>query len=255
MDTKGYGVSLMELFRLLMKKIRVIIAVVIACVIVMEIVTPRGSTYYQCTAIMIIEPNTRITTIVTNAEGSANSLLGSDLTMEQNVENNDVNYRIETGAQLASVCSAVMKSDMILQPIVEDLGLSRTTENLANDIEVESIEDSQMMQIKVKASSGEEAKEICERLIADSKDMILKLTDAATYEEAYAPKASEKSMPSGKLKSAIMGLFLGLVLSVAGIIIQYMLDDHVRTEKDIVYGLDMRVLGVIPAETEGKKQK
>lgn len=56
MDTKGYGVSLMELFRLLMKKIRVIIAVVIACVIVMEIVTPRGSTYYQCTAIMIIEP-------------------------------------------------------------------------------------------------------------------------------------------------------------------------------------------------------
>ena len=45
MDTKGYGVSLMELFRLLMKKIRVIIAVVIACVIVMEIVTPRGSTY------------------------------------------------------------------------------------------------------------------------------------------------------------------------------------------------------------------
>ena len=136
MDTKGYGVSLMELFRLLMKKIRVIIAVVIACVIVMEIVTPRGSTYYQCTAIMII---------VTDAEGSANSLLGSDLTMEQNVENNDVNYRIETGVQLASVCSAVMKSDMILQPIVEDLGLSRTTENLANDIEVESIEDSQMM--------------------------------------------------------------------------------------------------------------
>ena len=62
-------------------------------------------------------------------------------------------------------------------------------------------------------------------------------------------------MPSGKLKSAIMGLFLGLVLSVAGIIIQYMLDDHVRTEKDIVYGLDMRVLGVIPAETEEKKQK
>ena len=162
-----------------------------------------------------------------------------------------MNYRIETGVQLASVCSAVMKSDMILQPIVEDLGLSRTTENLANDIEVESIEDSQMMQIKVKASSGEEAKEICERLIADSKDMILKLTDAATYEEAYAPK----SMPSGKLKSAIMGLLLGLVLSVAGIIIQYMLDDHVRTEKDIVYGLDMRVLGVIPAETEGKKQK
>lgn len=252
MDTKGYGVSLMELFRLLMKKIRVIIAVVIACVIVMEIVTPRGSTYYQCTAIMIIEPNTRTTTIVTDAEGSANSLLGSDLTMEQNVENNDVNYRIETGVQLASVCSAVMKSDMILQPIVEDLGLSRTTENLANDIEVESIEDSQMMQIKVKASSGEEAKEICERLIADSKDMILKLTDAATYEEAYAPKTSEKS---SKLKSAIMGLFLGLVLSVAGIIIQYMLDDHVRTEKDIVYGLDMRVLGVIPAETEEKKQK
>ena len=111
------------------------------------------------------------------------------------------------------------------------------------------------MQIKVKASSGEEAKKICERLIADSKDMILKLTDAATYEEAYAPKTAEKSMPSGKLKSAIMGLFLGLVLSVAGIIIQYMLDDHVRTEKDIVYGLDMRVLGVIPAETEGKKQK
>ena len=158
MDTKGYGVSLMELFRLLMKKIRVIIAVVIACVIVMEIVTPRGSTYYQCTAIMIIEPNTRTTTIVTDAEGSANSLLGSGLTMEQNVENNDVNYRIETGVQLASVCSAVMKSDMILQPIVDDLGLSRTTENLANDIEVESIEDSQMMQIKVKASSGEEAK-------------------------------------------------------------------------------------------------
>ena len=84
---------------------------------------------------------------------------------------------------------------------------------------------------------------------------LAKLTDAATYEEGYAPKTSEKSMPSGKLKSAIMGLFLGLVLSVAGIIIQYMLDDHVRTEKDIVYGLDMRVLGVIPAETEGKKQK
>ena len=136
MDTKGYDVSLMELFRLLMKKIRVIIAVVIACVIVMEIVTPRSSTYYQCTAIMIIEPNTRT------------SLLGSDLTMEQNVENNDVNYRIETGVQLASVCSAVMKSDMILQPIVEDLGLSRTTENLANDIEVESIEDSQRKQKK-----------------------------------------------------------------------------------------------------------
>ena len=47
MDTKGYGVSLMELFRLLMKKIRVIIAVVIACVIVTEVVTPQGSTYIR----------------------------------------------------------------------------------------------------------------------------------------------------------------------------------------------------------------
>ena len=86
--------------------------------------------------------------------------------------------------------------------------------------------------------------------------MILKLTDAATYEEAYAPRTSEKSMPSGKLKSAIMGLFLGLVLSVAGIIIQYMLDDHVRTEeKDIVYGLDMRVLGRHPGGNGGKAER
>lgn len=254
MDTKGYGVSLMELFRLLMKKIRVIIAMMVVCVIVMEAVTLLGGTY-QSTAIMVIEPKANSSTTVTDAKGSVNSLLGSDLTMEQNVESNDVNYRITTGARLASVCSAVMKSDMILQPIVEDLGLSRTAEDLANDIDVESIEDSQMMQIKVKAGTGEEAKAICERLIADSKDMILKLTDAATYEEAYAPQAPKKPMSSGKLKSAIMGLFLGLVLSVAGIIIQYMLDDHVRTEKTIVYDLDMKVLGVIPAETEGKKQK
>ena len=239
----------MGLFRLLMKKIRVIRAAMSVCGIVMEAATLLGGTY-QSTAIMIIEPNASTSTTVTDAKGSVNSLLGSDLTMEQNVESNDVNYRITTGARLASVCSAVMKSDMILQPIVEELGLSRTAEELANDIEVESIEDSQMMQL-----TGEEAKAICERLIADSKDMILKLTDAATYEEAYAPQAPEKPMSSGKMKSAIMGLFLGLVLSVAGIIIQYMLDDHVRTEKAIVYDLDMKVLGVIPAETEGKKQK
>ena len=254
MNTKEYGVSLMELFGILMKRIHIIIVTVVGCVVVMEAVTFWGATY-QSTAIMVIEPSTSSLSTTTEARGNANSLIGSELTMEQNVQNNDVNYRLTTGAKIASVCSAVMKSDMILQPIVEELNLQCSAEALADNIDVESIENSQMLQITVRASNGEEAKKICEHLIKNSEDMILKLTDAGSYEEVYAPQSSTKPISSGKMKSAIIGLLLGVVLSVAGIIVMNMLDDHVRTEKAIVYDLGMNVLGVIPVETKGKSKR
>lgn len=251
MNTKRYGVSLMELLGILMKKIYIIIVTIVGCVIVMETVTFLKTTY-QSTAIMVIEPSTKSLSTMTEAKGNVNSFIGSDLTMEQNVQNNDVNYRFTMGPKIASVCSAVMKSDMILQPIVEKLGLQCSAEVLANNIDVESIENSQMLRITVRASTGDEAQKICEYLIKNSKDMILKLTDAISYEEVYMPKSSTK-ISSGKMKSAIIGLLLGAVLSIVGIIVMYMLDDHVRTEKEIVYELEMNVLGVIPVETKGRK--
>lgn len=255
MDTKRYGVSLLELFMILLKRKFIIIATVVGCVMAVEItIFMRGDTY-QSSVIMIIEPSVNSSITTTNANGEINSLIGSDLTVEQKVQNNDVNYRITTGARLVSVCSAVMHSDMVLQPIIDELNLQCTTEDLADNIDVESLENSQMLQITVEATTSEKAEQICERLIIDSKTMILKLTDASSYEKIYSQQKSMNLTSVEKVKGAVIGAFLGMVLSVTGCIILYMLDDYIRTESAVVYCLDVKILGVIPREMEEKNGK
>ena len=58
---------------------------------------------------------------------------------------------------------------------------------------------------------------------------------------------------SNTKKNALIFAVLGFVLSVVVVIVRRLTDDTVRTGSDIVNGLGMEVLGVIPTE-EGKRR-
>src|SRR5699024_11711573 len=111
-------ISLVELFDILKKHIRVIIlttvlTVVIATIYTFDLETPK----YQSSTEMLVSHSSVSTT--------------------QNVTQQDIN----TSIQLINTYSDIIRNDVILDPVIEELDLEMTTKELRENISVQTEKD------------------------------------------------------------------------------------------------------------------
>ena len=173
----------------------------------------------------------------------------------QDVNANVTSDQINSATKLVSTYSIIIKSDTVLQQVIDNLGLNLTYAKLNKRVTVAAVDDTQVMKITVQSDSPEWARQVCEQIITVAPDVIKEAVEAGSVKViSNASLATEPVSPNIE-KNTMLAAAVGFVLVIGIIVLQVLLDNKINTEEDVTKYLDMTVLGVIPQYDQGGKKE
>ncbi|WP_461207727.1 YveK family protein [Clostridium sp. DL1XJH146] len=216
--------DLRELFGILRKRIKLILAItllatMISAIISFFVLTP----VYESKMSVIIGKQT--------TAGKVEDYTYSDVTMYQ---------------KLVKTYAVIAESKNVAEKALKWGAFDLEVNELVSKIKVSPQSDTQIMDISIQSTDPEEAKELVSAVtvafIERAKEVIPN-GSVEILDEAKVPK--NPISPNKKLNVAI-AFFLGLMVSVGIVFVLEYLDNTVKTKEDIQKLLDIPVIGVIP---------
>lgn len=153
---------------------------------------------------------------------------------------------LQAGSTLTKDYKELVKSRPVLEEVLAETGIDVELKDLEEQITVEVPTDTRIVSITVEDKDPYEARIIADSVrIAASKHIqeVMNTEAVNVVEEASLP--IEKSSPS-ILKNTAIGYAVGLFLAIAIVIINYIMDDTIKTPDDVEKFLGVSVLGSIP---------
>ena len=173
----------------------------------------------------------------------------------QDVTSNVTSDQINSATKLVATYSIIIKSDTVLQQVIENLGLGMTYSELNSRVSVQAVDDTQVMKITVNSTSPEWAQTVCDEILAVSPDIIKEAVEAGSVKVISKASLNPNPVSPNVKKNTALGAMVGLVLALGVIVLQVILDNKINTEEDVTKYLDMTVLGVIPQYDQGGKKE
>lgn len=166
---------------------------------------------------------------------------------------------LQIGRQLTVDFETLATSRPVVEKVIEDLNLDATYESLVGTITVSNPEDTQILKLSVTNPDPKLACDISNAMAEATAERIAEvmLTDKpSTVEDAVIPK--NPVSPNVK-KNTLIGGLAGMFLVMAIILLNYLLDDRIKTEEDVWKYLELNTLASIPInkanDTEKQKKR
>ena len=172
----------------------------------------------------------------------------------QDITSNVTSDQINSATKLVSTYSIILKSDTVLNQVIQNLGLSLDYQHLAERVTVSAVDDTQVMKVTVTSDNPEWARQVCEQITQISPDVILEAVEAGSVKVISNASISPEPVSPNVSRNTALGAVAGLVISVGIVFLMVLLDNKINNEEDVSKYLDLTVVGVIP-EYEGGKKK
>ena len=165
------------------------------------------------------------------------------------------NDQITSAQKLVDTYAIIIRSQPVLEPVIQNLNLPMDVEKLAKKVTVTSVNDTQVMQIAVQSKDPQQALQIVEQIVNTCPSIIIDAVKAGsvkTIEPAHLK--SEPVAPHTNLYTVVAAL-LCMFAVMAFVLIRFMTDNTYKSETDLRNDLELPVLGVIPDYDYCLKQK
>lgn len=162
---------------------------------------------------------------------------------------------LQTSTQLTKNYTPLIKSRDVLEKVIETCGLNESYESLASRVKVGTVNDTNLIAITVTDPDPGMAQLLAKEVRIEASDHIEKVMEvqAANLEtEANYPK--RPSGPNAR-KWAMIGALLGVFACAAILVIQYLLDDSIKSAEDVERYLGLSTLAMIPVSEQNDKHK
>ncbi|GAA0469235.1 YveK family protein [Alkalibacillus silvisoli] len=217
-------ISLQEIWQILMKRIKMIIAITILAIITSFVLTSFFMTPQY-------EANTQF--IVNQSNNQA----------EQQITQGD----IRTNVELINTYNVIIQSPAILSEVIDELGLTLTASQLANRIDVNNADNSQVVNVAVTGPDHDQAVNIANTTVdvfMTNVPEYMNVDNVSVLSEAIYQADPSPVSPNTTLNMAI-AMVLGLMVGVGLAFLLEYLDTTIKTEEDIEKALDLPVMGII----------
>ena len=188
-------------------------------------------------------------------------LVGTESTnnTENQVTESITTTDITINSKLVSTYSELVKSKSILGEVISNLGIDIDEEELRKNIEVTSVEDTELIEISVSDENPTYAAKVANEIANVFREKIA--GEIYKINNVYiVDQAEVESEPSNvnHVKDVAIFAFIGVVVAVMYVLIANMLDTTVKTQEDIEKMIKIPVLACIPVydmEMEKLKKK
>lgn len=220
-------ISLVELFSILKKHIRLIIlttvlTTVIAAIYTLFLATPK----FQSSTEMLVSHSADNTT--------------------QNFTQQDIN----TSIQLINTYSDIIRNDVILDPVIEELNLGITTSQLRENVSIQTENNSQVFSIQVQDENPYQASEIANTTASYFQEEIFDImnVDNVTIISTATPNVNPVS--PNNILNVIIGVLLGGMIGIGIVFIYELTDNSVKSVEYIEEATGWHSLGQVTVFTE-----
>lgn len=215
-------IDLLEIFRLLWSHVLQIVAVGIAAAVVCLLVctfalTPR----YQASVNMIV--NTRQDTTTT-------------------VSNDNIN----SAKSMVDTYAIVIKSNIVLNQVIDKLDLNMSYKALASSITVGSVNSTQIMAITVTNTDPELAGKIAQTIAEVAPEVIVEKVEAGSCKAVSDVEINTTPVYPQTKKMTMLSALAGIVVMCGLFILDHLLHNYIVDDEDIQNKLGLPVLGFIP---------
>ena len=153
---------------------------------------------------------------------------------------------LQIGSYLASDFIEVFNTWEVHEMVIKNLGLHYSYSQLRNMLTIENPNNTRILTITVVSSSAKEAAAIANEYASVANKFIAETM--ATEEPNIMSTALVPTSPSSPniTRNILLGLVAGLALAAAGITIQFVSDDKIKSSEDVLRYTGLSVLAIIP---------
>ena len=165
-----------------------------------------------------------------------------------------------TQSQMLSYAQLV-EGSLVLQPVIDELGLADSVDTLAERVTAESPEETVLITISVTDPQAQGAAETADAIASSLATVVAELerpsggepspVQISTVREAQAP---ESPVTPRTTLNVALGLALGLLIGVGIAVLRATLDTRVRSDEDVRALTDAPLLGTIAFDEEAVSQ-
>ena len=162
---------------------------------------------------------------------------------------------LQIGSYLTNDYTEVFETWEVHEIVRQNLGLTYTRDELSGMLSIRNPSDTRVLYITISSDDPSEAAMIANEYASVARQYISStmLTDAPSeFSEALVPEYPVG--PRKKLNVAI-GFILGAMLVAAVVVVQFLLDDKIRTADDIRRYTCLPTLAIVPDDDEANLKK
>lgn len=177
-------------------------------------------------------------------ESSTEIIVNKSEMSEQNV----INLQdVQTNLQLVDTYNVIITSPRIVDQVIKNLDLPYTTEELTEKIQVNALDNSQVISIKVQDESQKQAVAIANTTAEVFQEEVVDIMNVDNVQilNAAQVKAEAGPVKPRKLLNVAIAFVVGAMTAVGIAFLLEYLDNTFKTEKDIEQVLELPVLGTI----------
>jgi capsular polysaccharide biosynthesis protein len=165
----------------------------------------------------------------------------------QNSQNTTITYdQLTTAQELVGTYSIILKSDTVLDKVIQNLNLDTTAKELSKNVSISGVNQTEVIDLSVKDTDPQEASDIANEITKVAPDIIIKTVKAGSVEIISSAKPSNIPVsPNIPLYTAI-ALIIGFVIFVLFSFVIELLDNSFSSEEDVKKYLELAVIGIIP---------
>ncbi len=211
------------------KKIPIIIIIVLTSIV--------GMTYFK----FFVDPMYSSSTTLVLASSRNNSSAS-----ENYITTNDITLN----SKLVSTYSELIKSKNILGTVISNLNIDIDEEVLRKNVKVDAVKDTELIKITVTTVDKEKSAQIANEIAKVFMKMVKQIYNIENVQ--VVDEAQPISTPSNinTKRNLIISIGIGIIISIAYVLIGNMLDTTVKLEEDIERELNLQVLAGIPIYEE-----
>ena len=162
------------------------------------------------------------------------------------------NAELNAAQGLADIYSIIIKSDTVLQPVIDNLKLNMSYEQLKSKITVSTVNSTQVITISMTHPDPDYAQKVIAEIVNVAPPIIADKVEAGSVKVISESRISNNGLPvSPNVKrNALIGALVGLVLTLIFIFVREFTNNTFKTEDDITKTLGIPLLGIIPSVDE-----
>lgn len=166
----------------------------------------------------------------------------SDTTGSDKINNTDLTIN----QQLLSTYQEITKSRKVLLQVIDELNLDYEVEELAANISVAGVSDTEIIKITVSDKNAVTAYQIVGKIADVFSNEVRDIYNVSNVSVLDVPEVAENASNMGILKFIAICIVAGFILSCMLIFVIYYFDTTIKTVDQIESKLDVPVLGSIP---------
>lgn len=155
---------------------------------------------------------------------------------------------LNAAQDLAELYAVIIKSDTVLQKVIDNLNLNMTYSQLNKCISVSSVNKTQIFKITMVYKNAEFAEKVMDEIVKVAPPIVADMVEAGSVKvvsEASIDNNGNAVSPNLR-KNTIIGTLIGLVFIIAVIIIKELINNKFKTEDDVINTLHVPLIGIIP---------